>query len=167
MDPSSDFVHIRTRANRHYKLSRSSLNSTLPSTLTIPPTEALTQQLPKCLFKMTIYDAYVPIMSKALTSLHAILTKAEAHAKENGTDADTEYIGASIYSDMKPLPFQIQTVANMVKVTSIPLTGVTPEWPSEDKSFAELFARVEMAREVLQTIKPELVNGKDDEEFEL
>lgn len=116
---------------------------------------------------MTLYEAYFPMITKAVTSLNTILTKAEAHAKENGTNVDTEYFSASIHSDMKPLPFQVLIVASMVKAVAIPVTGVTPDWPSEDKTFADLLARAKLTQELLQTIKPEDVNEKADEEFEL
>ncbi|KAJ4405301.1 hypothetical protein N0V82_010335 [Gnomoniopsis sp. IMI 355080] len=112
---------------------------------------------------LSFYNTYVLHWSAGLASLDAILTKAEAHAKENGIDADAKYVNASIYDDMKPLSFQVQIVAAAVKMPLDNLIGKAPEWTEELKTFADLHARVKSAQEYLNSVKPEAVDGREDE----
>lgn len=116
----------------------------------------------------TLFDAYVPLLQAALDSLDAILTKAETHAKENGIDANAEYINARIYEDMRPLAFQVQVIGNQISGLAVPVAGTaTPPFASEDKTFADLRTRVQQTRAAFQELKPEHVNGKGEEEFDL
>lgn len=51
----------------------------------------------------------------------------------------------------------------MVKVTISSITGLGPEdWPAE-KTFAELSARVQKTRDLLNQVAPEHLNGRENE----
>lgn len=111
----------------------------------------------------SLYDTFVLRWVAALNSLEAILTKAEAHAKEKSIDANAQYIDAKIADDMRPLTFQVQIVTTAVKLPLGALTGNAPDWPNEEKTFADLHARVKLALDYVKSIKPEDINGREDE----
>lgn len=111
----------------------------------------------------SLYDTYVVPWSKVLVSLDAILTKAEAHAEEKGLNADGEFIGARLCDDMLPLTFQIQTLSSQIKLPLGLLTGKDPEWPKDEKTFADLHARIKKTQDYISSIKPEDINGREDE----
>lgn len=111
----------------------------------------------------SLYDTFVLRWVAALNSLDAILTKAEAHAKEKNIDADAQYIDAKIVDDMRPLTFQVQIVTAAVKLPLGALTGNAPDWPNEEKTFADLHARIKLALDYVKGVKPEDINGREDE----
>ncbi|PSR80334.1 helix-turn-helix-domain-containing protein type, partial [Coniella lustricola] len=113
---------------------------------------------------ITLYDAYFPILAKTLNAADAVLTAGETHAKENSVDANAEYTEARLCADMYTLVQQIQTLTRIIKATVTLLTGLDPEdWPTDEKTFAELHARVQRTRELLAQVKPEAINGREDE----
>lgn len=118
---------------------------------------------------LTLFDAQVPFIHKSLDALDAILTKGETHAKEKGIDCNAEYFGARIYEDMGPLEFQIQTVTDVIRsfVTALVEGTSTEEWPRDEKTFEDLHARLEKARKVVHTLKPEHINPRAEEVVEL
>lgn len=117
---------------------------------------------------LTLYDTYIVTYSKTLTALEQILTKAEAHAKENGKDVDADYAGASIHEDMKPLTFQVQTLSNLIKLPISSLTGAESEpWADDEKTFADLHARIKKTRDLIDSVKPEQINGREEEVVKL
>lgn len=119
---------------------------------------------------ISIYDAYIPLLSGAIDSLEAILTKAEEHAKENGINVDEAYISARIHEDMLPLSFQVWMVSGMTKTAISAVAGFgADKWSAEEKleSFADLHARLKKTRELVAAATPELVNGKTNEEVDL
>lgn len=111
----------------------------------------------------SLYNTYVAQWSAGLASLDAILKKAEAHAKENGIDPDAAYVNASIHDDMKPLSFQVQIVIFAIKLPLNNLIGKAPEWSEELKTFADLHARVKSAQEYVNSVKPEDIDGREEE----
>lgn len=119
---------------------------------------------------LNLYDAYVPYLHKSLAAFEAILAKGETHAKENGIDCDAEYVGARIYEDMGPLAFQVQVATDTIRGFVTPLvegTGLTDEWPRDEKTFDELRARIEKTRALLRTLQAEHVDPRAEEVIEL
>lgn len=52
----------------------------------------------------------------------------------------------------------------MMKVTISSITGLGREdWPAEEKTFAELSARVQKTRDLLNQVTPEHLNGRENE----
>lgn len=111
----------------------------------------------------SLYDTFVLPGSRALESLEAIITKAEAHAKEKGIDADAQYINAAIYEDMRPLPFQVQIVTTAIKLPLSLLLGYGPEWADDEKTFADLHDRIKATQDFVKAVKPEDINGREAE----
>ena len=67
----------------------------------------------------SLYDACVPVLVRGLTNLSGILTKAEASGI-----APAELLEGRLAPDMKPLPFQIQSVSDSAKGGAARLAGV-------------------------------------------
>lgn len=112
---------------------------------------------------ITFYDAYFPMLIASTDALEAILVKSQAHAKENGVDVDAEYVPVRLYENMKPLSFQVQIVCNFVGRCVSRLTGTAPEaWvEGEDTTFDQLLALVKKTGELLKSVRPEDINGKE------
>ncbi|CAN8095940.1 unnamed protein product [Discula destructiva] len=115
---------------------------------------------------ITLYDAYIPYFISSVKTLDGLLLKAEAHAEKTGIDADAEYTGARLIADMLPLAFQIQTATKHIQKSIHTLTGAAPEeWEriSTAKSLDVLHARLKKALELLESVTPEQLNGREDE----
>lgn len=116
----------------------------------------------------SFYDNFVPILANMLESLEDILTKAQTHAKENNIDVNAEYVPARLYEDMRPLTFQVQTVSNATKSFVEKVTGVkVGAWADDETTFEQLFARIHKTTELIKSVKPEDVNGKENQTVEV
>jgi uncharacterized protein len=115
----------------------------------------------------TFYDTYFSMLVNMLESLETILTKAETHAKENNIDVNAEYAPAKLYDDMKPLTFQVQAMTTSVKSFIQRVVGVeVAEWDDNETTFEQLHARIHKTRELTKAVKPEDLNGKENNEIE-
>lgn len=111
---------------------------------------------------ISMYAASVPMLKQMLQSLDAILSKAEAHAKEKNIDP-TALLQARLYPDMFPLVRQVQIASDNAKGIAGRLAGVDiPSFADTEQTFEELHARIAKTLDFLNTIKPEQVNGSED-----
>lgn len=117
---------------------------------------------------ITFYDAYFPTLIGIFKSFEAVLTKAQAHAKENGIDVDAEYAPARLYEDMLPLTFQVQIASAQTRAVLRSLVDIAIEEPKQAlTTFDHLFASIKETLERLESVTPEDINGKEDQEKEL
>ena len=115
----------------------------------------------------SMYNVSVGVFTRMLTNLLAMLDKAEAYAEERKFKVDT-LVGQRLAWDMLPLSFQIQNATDHAKGAAARLSGrEVPSWPDEEKSFADLKARVQKTLDFLATVKPEEVDGSEDKEIRL
>jgi len=115
----------------------------------------------------TIYDASVPVMTRALTNLSKILDKAVAQAKAEDKPL-AELLEAKLAPDMRPFPFQIQSASDAAKGCAARLAGIeAPSMPDTETTFPELSARLKKTIDFLNTIKPEQLKGAEDREIVL
>ncbi|KAG8162453.1 hypothetical protein KVR01_008218 [Diaporthe batatas] len=115
----------------------------------------------------SFYDTHFTMLVTMLTSLEGILTKAEAHAKENNIDFNAEYAPARLFEDMYPLTFQVQTVSNTIKgFVKIVLGVEVGTWDDNETTFEQLFARIKKTRDLTDGLRPEDVNGKENLQVE-
>jgi uncharacterized protein len=111
---------------------------------------------------MNLYDHSVPAFLRALGLIQRWLDKAEAHAAAKKFDVET-LLGARLAPDMYPLLKQIQAVSDSAKAASARLAGVAPpSFPDDEKTLAEIRARIDKTIAFLQTIKPEQMKGSVD-----
>lgn len=90
-----------------------------------------------------MYEASVPVFKQILTSLSAIIDKAEAHANEKKIEP-AALLQARLYPDMFPFIRQVQVACDFAKGASARLAGVdVPRYEDTEQSFAELKQRIE------------------------
>jgi hypothetical protein len=89
-----------------------------------------------------------------LAALSAILTKAEAHceAKKITPDAILQF---RLFPDMLPFTAQVQLSCDFAARASARLAGITPKgFADTEASFAELQARIQAARDYINSFDP-------------
>jgi len=92
---------------------------------------------------MSLYPIAVPTFTRSLNSLRNILTKAAAHAEEQGIDPDV-LVNARLAPNMFPLKRQVQIACDSARRGCGQLTGAeVPVVEDTEETFAELIARVD------------------------
>jgi hypothetical protein len=113
---------------------------------------------------ISIYSASVPVFTRQLTNLLAILNKAEAYAAERKIDL-TFLVNDRLAADMNPFKFQIQSATDNAKFAISRLTGTTPpSWADTETTFEELKARLQTAIDYLKGFSEKDLAGGDDRE---
>ncbi|EHK23717.1 uncharacterized protein TRIVIDRAFT_215870 [Trichoderma virens Gv29-8] len=106
----------------------------------------------------SLYDASVPLAKSALNSLANILKLGEA-----SPNAAT-LLAARIHDDMLPLVFQVKMVTDTSTKIVARLTGVEPHaWEGEVETFADCYARIEKAQEILAAADKDVINQRQNE----
>jgi len=109
-----------------------------------------------------MYQASVPVFSRALNNLAAILEKAAAQAEAKKIDPAV-LIGYRLYPDMLPLARQIHIATDGAKGGVARLAGVEPpKYEDNEASFPDLIARLRKTVAYLESIKPEQIDGSED-----
>jgi uncharacterized protein len=115
----------------------------------------------------SIYDASIPVMSRALTNLSKILDKATAQAKAENKPL-AALLEARLAPDMNPFPFQIQSASDAAKGCAARLAGIdAPSMPDTEKTFPELKERLEKTIAFLNSVKPQQLAGAEDRQVVL
>ena len=110
---------------------------------------------------LSMYQASVPVYIKLLNGLAGCLKKAAAHYAENKYD-EASLLGYRLYPDMFHFAKQVQEATNHARNT-VRLAGQEPPKVDEnEKSLAELIARVEQTVTFLNTVKPEQIDGSEE-----
>lgn len=111
---------------------------------------------------LSMFEASIPVMIKAMTNLAGILEKAEAHAATHKIDPSI-FVNARLYPNMYPLARQIQIASDVAKGCAARLAGQTPpSYEDSETSFAELQARLAQTIAFLNTFTPEQINGSKE-----
>jgi hypothetical protein len=114
---------------------------------------------------ISMYEVSIPRFIHTLGVLGAILDKAQAYAEAKKLDADV-LPNARVFCDMLPLTAQVQIACDTAKAAACRLSGVTnPVFEDNEKTLADLKARVDKTIAFLQTFKPEQINGSEDKEL--
>lgn len=110
---------------------------------------------------LSVYDASVPVIIKALSALSGVLEKGAEHAKSKETD-EVNYLTSRLVPDMLPLSAQVRIACDIPRRGMIRMAGQEPE-AMEDKedSFADLQTRISDTIAVLETITPEALEGSE------
>jgi hypothetical protein len=110
---------------------------------------------------ISMYQASVPVFAKGLTNLRAILEKAVAHAQAKKID-ETVFAGARLFPDMLPLTGQVQIATDFARGTTARLAGVEmPKWDDNEKTLAELIARVDRTLEFIKPFTAAQIDGSE------
>jgi uncharacterized protein len=110
----------------------------------------------------SMYQSSVPAFMHALNNLAVILDKGAAHAEARKIDPAV-LVNARLFPDMFPLVRQVQIACDSVKTGAARLAGVdAPAHEDNEKTFAELSARIEKTVAFLQTLTPAQIDGCED-----
>ncbi|MCJ1229788.1 hypothetical protein MMC12_006458 [Toensbergia leucococca] len=116
---------------------------------------------------LTLYEITIPVFTRALTQVSAILQKASDHASSTKVPP-SQLVETKLAPDMRGLPFQIQTLSDTAKFVAVRVAGIEPV-PMEDTetTFEELQTRVKRTIELLEGVEKTSMDGKEDEEVVL
>lgn len=116
---------------------------------------------------ISMYQASVPVFLHGLGTLTHLLRKGEAHAQETGANP-ASYVEARLAPDMMTLAGQIQRASDTSKFALERLSGVaSPKLEDNEKSFAELLARVERTATYIGAIPEAEVDGTETKRIAL
>jgi uncharacterized protein len=116
---------------------------------------------------LSMYQASVPVLIRALENLSHILGEGAAYAKAKGTD-EANYLSMRLVPDMLPFSRQVQIACDISKGCGARLAGQTPPVHEDtEKTFADLQERCAKVIEYLKSFKPEQIDGSEDKEVVL
>lgn len=111
---------------------------------------------------ISMYQASIPVFLRGLNNLSALLQKAEDHAKAKNLDPSVFTTGA-LTEDMFPLTRQVQIATDSAKGCAARLAGIeVPSFEDNEKTFAELQARIKKTIAFIESVKPAQVDGSEE-----
>ena len=114
-----------------------------------------------------MYKTSIPVFKQLLTSLSAILTKAEAYAATKKFEPAV-LLNARLYPDMFPLIRQVQVAADFAKSVSARLAGVeVPAYEDNEQTFADLQARIAKTLAFIESLTPAQFEGSETRDIVL
>jgi uncharacterized protein len=100
---------------------------------------------------LSMYQASVPSLIRALNNLAAVLTKGSAYAEAKGLDPAV-LLNSRLYPDMFPLVRQVQIASDMCRRGVARLAGIeAPPMVDTETTFAELIDRLHKSVAYLET----------------
>ncbi len=109
-----------------------------------------------------IHDLAVAPLARSLNNLDAILAKAEEYAAADDYLDPETLVSARLFANMAPLSFQIQVATDTAKGAAARLSGNdVPSWPDEERTLADLRARLTKTTDYLQTFEPADFDGAE------
>lgn len=114
-----------------------------------------------------MYAASVPVFTRMLTNLLAIMDKAEANAAERKFDVNV-LVNSRLAPDMLPFKAQVLIASDHAKGCASRLAGKpVPSWPDDEVTFDDIKARVRKALDFLATTVPADFDGAETREITL
>jgi uncharacterized protein len=110
---------------------------------------------------ISMYQAAIPPMLRALNNLSAILEKGEASAIARKIDPSV-LITSRLYPDMLPLVKQVQIASDIARRGAARLAGVeAPAMEDNETTFPELIGRLKTTIAYLETLTPAQIDGTE------
>lgn len=104
----------------------------------------------------------LPTLHQTLTALDKILDKLAAHCEAKKLD-EAIFVNARLFPDMFPFSRQIQIACDFAKGAAARLAGQeVPSWADEEKTIADLKARIAKTADFIKAIPAESFKGSDD-----
>ena len=114
-----------------------------------------------------MFQASVPAFLQMLKNLSAILDKGEAFAAEREIEPEV-LLNWRLAADMFPLTRQVQIAADFAKGTTARLAGAeVPKYADDEKTFAELKARIAKTVKFVEGFKPKDIDGSETRDITL
>ena len=106
-----------------------------------------------------MFDTTIPHLTHYLKALSAILKKAEAHCEAKKIEPNA-LLTFRLFPDMLPFTRQVQIACDFAKGCAARLAGVAvPSYVDDEKTFAELQARIAKTIEFIGSFKKEQFAG--------
>ncbi|TMH53401.1 MAG: DUF1993 domain-containing protein [Betaproteobacteria bacterium] len=114
---------------------------------------------------ISMYQASIPRFVNILGNLSKILDKAQAHVEAKKIDAAT-LPTYRLFPDMLPMTSQVQIACDTAKGVVARLAGVeNPVHEDNEKTLADLKARIANTIAFIQTVTPAQTHGTEDKEI--
>ena len=116
---------------------------------------------------LSMYQASVPVLTRALTNLSALLDKAATHCAAKKIDPAV-MLGSRLYPDMFTLTRQVQIATDMSKGAGARLAGVDiPKFEDTEASFDDLKARIAKTIAFLNGLDAKAIDGTEEKDITL
>jgi hypothetical protein len=116
---------------------------------------------------LSMYSSSVPILTRYLNNLSAILKKGAEYAAEKKID-EKVLTGARLFPDMFPLSRQVQIACDVAKGCGARLSGVeVPKYEDNEQTFAELQERIAMTVKFLESLPQAGFEGSETRQITL
>jgi uncharacterized protein len=110
---------------------------------------------------LSMYDATISPLKRALSNLSHILKKGEEHADAKKIE-HAVLLNGRLFPDMYPLTRQVQIATDMSKGAAARLAGLEiPKYDDDETTFAELQARIAKTIAFIDSVKPEQMVGSE------
>lgn len=104
----------------------------------------------------------LPTLHQTLAALDKILDKLAAHCEAKKLD-EAIFVSARLFPDMFPFSRQIQIACDFAKGAAARLAGQdVPSWADDEKTIADLKARISKTADFIKGIPAESFKGSDD-----
>ncbi|HEY9276892.1 MAG TPA: DUF1993 domain-containing protein [Methylotenera sp.] len=114
---------------------------------------------------LSIYDATIPPLKRALSNLAAILKKGEEYADAKKVEHQV-LLNSRLFVDMYPLTRQVQIATDMSKGAGARLAAIEiPKYEDNEASFAELQARITKTIAFLDSINPQQLEDAESRDI--
>ena len=114
---------------------------------------------------ISMYQASVPRFVNILGNLANILDKAQAHVEAKKI-AEGTLPGYRLFPDMLPMTSQVQIACDSAKGVVARLAGIDiPVFEDNEKTLADLKARVAKTIAFIQTITPAQIDGTEEKDI--
>jgi hypothetical protein len=101
---------------------------------------------------ISMYDLLIPVLTRGLTTMSAVLDKAAAHAAAKKFDSAV-LAQARLFPDMYPLVRQVQIACDTAKGAAARLAGIeVPRHEDTEVTLAELKARIAKTLDVVKSV---------------
>jgi hypothetical protein len=111
---------------------------------------------------ISMYQATIPVMIRALDNLAAFLEKGQQFAEAKKIDPSV-LLNSRLAPDMFPLARQVQLVSDTCKAGAARLAQQTPpSFEDNETTFPELIERARKTVAYLKTLKPEQIDGSEE-----
>lgn len=110
---------------------------------------------------LSMHQASAPVFLLQLSTLRAILDKAEAHCTAKKIDPAV-MLGQRLFPDMWALTRQVQISGDFAKNAMARLAGQEPpKWEDKESTFSELRARIDRTVEFVKSFRPDQIDGSE------
>jgi uncharacterized protein len=116
---------------------------------------------------ISMYEISIPVLTRGLTNLSAVLDKGAAHAATKKFDSAV-LAQSRLFPDMHPLVRQVQIACDTAKGAAARLAGIeVPKHEDTEVTFAELKARIAKTVDFLKSVTAAQVKDAESRSIEI